>query len=274
MFRSDYLRFGGSEQARALAVEETIEFLARARPGRNSFTTARERAARQQTEPFRFEPLGVNYCDFCFAQLMGGEYDRLADGRERCVRCSVSVIRTNDEFVAVYSDTRSFFEMAFGTTINVAVRVRMVNAREIAKKTGESFYPTPGVDARVLGFASHGSQGYSLYLENGAPALAVITTMAHELTHIWQFINWNENTIATRYGQENRLVVSEGMATWAMIQYLICVGEVQHAQRQKAYALLRDDEYGAGFRLFCERYPLDWAGAIGHRSPFHQQFPL
>ncbi len=274
MWRSEYLRFGGAAEANGVAIHETIAFLEGSRRGTNALTTARECGSSRQGEAFTFEPLGVNYCDFCFSQLMGGEYDRLTDGRERCVRCSASVVRTHDSFVETYTDTRTFFEMAFNTSISVAVRVRMVNAREIAKKTGETFYPTPGVDARVLGFATSTPQGYSLYLENGAPVLAVVTTIAHELTHIWQFSNWDENAILARYGKENRLIVAEGMATWAMIQYLICVGEVQHARRQEAYALLRDDEYGVGFRIFQDRYPLDWSGDIGHRSPFHQEFPL
>lgn len=150
----------------------------------------------------------------------------------------------------------------------------MVNARFIARHTGETFVPMAGVTPRVLGFAERGRGGYSLYIENGSPALAAVTTIAHELCHIWQYENWDEQQILQRYGSQHHLEVSEGMATWAMIQYLYGIREFERADREEAYARARDDEYGVGFRLFCERYPLERRGDVGLDTPFRQRFPL
>lgn len=120
------------------------------------------------------------------------------------------------------------------------------------------------------------SQGNAraLYIENGAPRMAAVTTIAHELTHVWQDMNWKHNDIETRYGTQNVLPVSEGMAVWAQIQYLLYVREFSYAQRQLAYALIRDDEYGLGFRIFLQRYPLSDDGQPGRDSPFLKPLPL
>lgn len=272
--RSGFLEFGGVPEARVLDSAGTLSFLKGAGFVRGPLARARESIERDRQAPFEFDPIGANYCDFCFARLMGGEYDRLEDGRERCVRCSRTVVRTREEFVELFTTTRRLLELAFEMTIDVAMHVNMVNAREISRGTGESTAPTPGVDARVLGFATRSDEGYTLHIENGAPALAAMTTIAHELTHIWQFANWDQAMIDRLYGVERRLIVTEGMATWAQVQFLLCIKEFEYAQRQQAYAQQRDDEYGAGFRMFCERYGLSDAGVVGRSTPFRSVQPL
>ncbi|MCB1272864.1 MAG: hypothetical protein KDB25_00510 [Leucobacter sp.] len=274
MTRSDYLAFGGSGAAARLDPAGTLEFLTGAGFGNGPLEQARAGIATATRRTFEFEAAGSRYCDFCFAKLMGGEYDRLDDGRERCVRCSRTVVRTRDEFAEIFMKTRRTLEIAFEITIDVAMRIQMVNAREIARRTGETFVPTPGVDARVLGFATRSDEGYALNIENGSPALAAIATIAHELTHIWQFANWAPGMVETRYGAERRLLIAEGMATWAQIQYLLSIKEYEYAERQEAYAEQRDDAYGEGFRLFRERYPLDRAGMIGRSTPFGGEYPI
>ena len=56
-------------------------------------------------------------------------------------------------------------------------------------------------------------------------------TIAHELTHIWQFANWNRKEMSRRYG--NRDMVYEGMAEWAAIQFLYLIGETAFARRKR-----------------------------------------
>jgi hypothetical protein len=150
----------------------------------------------------------------------------------------------------------------------------MVNAREIARKTGETFVATGGVDPRVLGFARVKDGRRELFIENGSPRLAAITTMAHELAHIWQFRTWNDSQIVARYGSKNRLAVYEGMAAWVQVQYLLYIRNFDFAHRQHAYLLEREDEYGDGYKIFLQRYPLNLDGEVWDESPFHNQFPL
>ena len=274
MIRSDYLKFGDYSGAAGLNTIGALDFLRKSGFGGGTLQQARDGLDQAARQPFKFEAIGANYCDFCFARLMGGEYDRLDDGRERCVRCTRTVVRTKEDFVELFVRTRRTLEIAFDINIDVAMQINMVNAREIARRTGESFEPTPGVDARVLGFASFSDEGYSLNIENGAPALAAITTIAHELTHIWQFSHWPAGMVATRYGAERQLLIGEGMASWAQIQYLLSIKEFEYAERQEAYTEQRTDEYGQGFRLFRDRYPLDRSGEADRKTPFSAEFPI
>jgi hypothetical protein len=164
--------------------------------------------------------------------------------------------------------------MGFGISITAPLVIKMVNAREIAKRSGESFTPTPAVNPRVLGFVEAKDGAQALYIENGSPRIAAVTTMAHELTHVWQIANWNMDAIQQRYGKQNASALIEGMAVWAQIQYLLMTREFSNAERQFAYSLLRDDEYGVGFRVFATRYPLSEDGQLDAHSPFRGQWPL
>lgn len=271
---SDYLRYGGADILAALDVPQTLEFLRGMGVTGGDLQNARESIRTRDASRFVFEPTDARYCDFCFTRLMGGEYDQLKDGRDRCIRCSQTVVSTNGQFVEVVQQVRRNFEAAFDVTLRVPSVVRMVNAKEIARRTGETFQPTPGVDARVLGFASKTRTGYSLFLENGAPKLAAIATMAHELTHIWQYSTWNEAAVLQHYGRQRRLEVYEGMATWTQIQYLYFVKEFDFAERQEAYTLQRTDEYGVGFSHYAERYQLNRDGGVDHDTPFNKPLPL
>jgi hypothetical protein len=272
--RRNFLEFGGVEHAAAVDASGALAFLQDAGFADGVLAQARAGVRSRRDSAFEFEAIGVNYCDFCFAQLMGGEYDRLEDGRERCIRCSRTVVRTREDFVDLFTSTRRLFELAFEMTIDVAMQVHMVSAREIARRSGETFVATSGVDPRVLGFATRSDEGFALNIENGAPALAAMTTIVHELTHIWQFSTWAPGMIEQRYGDQRRLIVAEGMASWAQVQYLLCVKEFEYAERQEALLAMRDDEYGIGFQMFCERYPLSEAGVVGRETPFQTAYPL
>lgn len=269
--------FGGAEHPgiRAINLSEALDYLSAAGFADGELANARA-SVRTATghSAHSFEPLNAEYCDFCFVLLMGGEMDVLKDGRQRCIRCSRSVVRSQRDFAELFYETRSNMETIFRVSFTVPLKLRMVNARQIARHTGEVFVPIAGVSPRVLGFAERSRSGYSLFIENGSPALAAVTTISHELCHIWQYENWDERQILLRYGPRRRLEVYEGMATWAQVQYLYGIREFERASRQEAYAAQRDDEYGVGFRAYCEQYPLNRLGVVGSDTPLHRKFPL
>lgn len=270
----DYLNFGNAEDAAGLDLPGTLDYLQQLGLGDGYLRRARVALKEYEKRTFEFEALNANYCDFCFTRLMGGEFDRLQDGRERCISCTRTVIKTGEQFKELYLETKRNVEAVYGITLTVAIAVRMVNAKEIARKTGETFVATPGVDPRTLGFAQKTRDGYRLYIENGSPRLAAIGTMAHELTHIWQYLNWDEDKIEKRYGKENRLPIYEGMASWSQIQYLLHLREFDSADRMEAYTEQREDEYGVGFRMYRERYPLQRDGDTDGDTPFRHPHPL
>jgi hypothetical protein len=272
--RSDYLEYGGADLAGNVDRAGALEYLKSLGYGSGELQQARAALAERRVDTFTFDSLGSRYCDFCFDRIMGGEHEVLKDGRDRCSRCSRSALSTHEQFVDEYQQVRVNMELAFGIDLSVPLTVRMVNARDIARQTGETFVATGGVDPRVLGFARVKNGRHELVIENGSPRHAAITTMAHELTHIWQFKNWSGSQISAQYGRKNHLVVYEGMSCWAQVQYLFYTREIDYAQRQHAYLLQRQDEYGDGYRIYIERYPLNVDGDVWDESPFTNAMPL
>ena len=95
--------------------------------------------------------------------------------------------------------------------------------------------------------------------------------IAHELTHIWQYQNWDDQKIVAAYGAENRLEVYEGMAKWVEIQYLLYLNEIAYGKREQVRTMLRQDEYGRGFIQYMKKYSLSYQQEK-KRTPF-QIFP-
>jgi hypothetical protein len=272
-----YLLYGYEQLDPLLNIRDTLQFLSLHGYDKNALEQARlnsDIAARIEAENDYFSKADAHYCDFCAVELSGGEYDVLADGRERCTQCANSAMKTVEQFTRLYEGALRNLETFFGIRINVAIKVRMADAKRIAKLCGERFIPTPGFDGRVLAFAKKDSNGYTIYVENGAPKIAAVANMVHELTHIWQYINWNRLKIRSHYGKENELLVYEGMAKWTEIQYLFFLNEVSYAKRQEIYTRGRSDVYGRGFVKYAEQYPLVYGPGYRKASPFNKEWPL
>lgn len=150
----------------------------------------------------------------------------------------------------------------------VPVDIQMVNSKTLHKQLGKSFVPTGKADGRVLGVAIKSKAGYSILLENGAPRTSAIMTMVHELTHIWQYLNWDAARIRHLYGINQNLEVYEGMAKWVEIQYMYLLNEAPTAKREEIITAMRDDPYGRGFRKYCQVYPLSTGTRLEGDTPF------
>ena len=270
-----FVKFGYENIDEVLDVDGTRELLKEMGLDKNPLQQVRETSESTNGVPADYDPhkYGAHLCDFCGVELLGGEYELLKDGRERCNRCSMTAIKKVDDFKALYKTVLRNMEAFYGIKLNVAVKVRTTNAKQIAKHVGMEFVATPGFDGRVLGFAKKDKTGYSLYIENGSPKLAATATIAHELTHIWQYLNWNEAELAKKYGRQNMLEVYEGMAKWAEIQYLMLMNEKTYARRQEITTRLRNDEYGRGFIIYADKYPLSEESSVT-KTPFKENPPL
>ena len=269
-----FVKFGYESIDDILDINGTSELLKELGFDKNPLQQVREIAnGTDDTNNYDPHKYGAHLCDFCGVELLGGEYELLKDGRERCNRCSMTAIKKVDDFKALYKTVLRNMEAFYGIKLNVAVKVRTTNAKQIAKHVGMQFVATPGFDGRVLGFAQKDKTGYSLYIENGSPKLAATATIAHELTHIWQYLNWNEAELAKKYGKQNMLEVYEGMAKWAEIQYLMLMNEKTYAKRQEITTRLRNDEYGRGFIIYADKYPLSNDSNVT-KTPFKENPPL
>ncbi|MBR0380975.1 MAG: hypothetical protein IJH71_00885 [Eubacterium sp.] len=267
-----YLKFCFDRIDDRLELSRVRSYLNARGMGNSDLTRARKRDILKDS--MLYMP-GENCCDFCGMPITGVSYEHLNDGRIRCNDCSASAITTVEEFREVFFHTKMLMEGFYNIDYKVSIRVETTDAQTLARGAGMIFRPSVEFAARVLGYAQLYRGRYSLLVENGSPRLATIGTMVHEMTHIWQYLNWDNKEIIRRYGNgRNRDIVYEGMAMWAQIQYLYLIGETWHAMREEANTAAREDIYGIGFNLYREKYPISRDTSSIRLSPFHVFPPL
>ena len=272
-----YLLYGGETMPAQLNVEATHAFLEGLGFGRNELKQAREGMDIAELIERNFDPNkpGGKFCDFCGNELVGTEYEILSDGRDRCMACGRTAVKTEEEFREIYKTVIRNLETFYGVRITVPVKVEMVNSRKLHKRLGRSFIPTGNFDGRILGVAIKNKKDYSILVENGAPRMQSTMTIAHELIHIWQYLNWDMKAIQKTYGKAMELEIYEGMAKWGEIQYAYLIGEVATAKREEIITRLRGDEYGRGFCKYLAKYPMSTEIKLTGETPFsNKQKPL
>ena len=267
-----YMKFGFDEIDKRINLDGVRKYLNTRGFGKGDLTKARKREDFDDTV---LDLQSENRCDFCGMPISGVSYERINDGRIRCNDCSATAVNTVEEFREIFRHILNTMQSFYGIEFKVGVGVRMTDAREIARGIGKVFRPSTEYAERVLGYAQRRRGTYRVLVENGSPRLAMVNTMVHEMTHIWQYINWNDKRIKEIYGDgTNRDIVYEGMAMWASIQYLYMIGESSYAMMQEFIAEQRKDVYGVGFRYFREKYPFVKDSAIIKVSPFTVFPPL
>lgn len=278
---NQYLKFGKPEGYSFVSPSGLLNYLKAHGFGDNSLTQARYRIAESSIFKKITEKTneGAHYCDFC-GQELGVEYDILSDRRERCYECSKTVVESLEDFREVYIEVKRNMEVMFGINFFASINVVTTSAREIAAKTGFHFVPTSGYDGRPLGFATDNHGVYTINVENQSPYLCAVSTIAHELTHVWQYINWDKKEIKKKYfakikkefpSHKPELVLYEGMAKWVEIQYLFLINEKERAYREMVYTMNRKDEYGLGFLIFYQKYGITNGTFIEGTTPFIQK---
>ena len=267
----EYLTYGGERDAEFLALPELLEYLCGR--GFDHSTLHNTRVSDPEMEEYlRHLQDGDHVCDFCSAVMEPGKYEILKDGRERCPECSKTAVRTVRQARKLFFETRQQMEEVFGISIRTPIRVRMLNAKAIAKEFGEEFVATKGFDSRAVGFARNTRNGRKeLCLETGAPAKSLEYTIVHELTHIWQYENWGD----TVPNDEAHLHVYEGMAVWAEVQYMLSTGDEARAKRYSYGRLQCDDEYGRGLKVYMDKYRFTAKKNVNRKkTPFGKVPPL
>ena len=210
------------------------------------------------------------YCSYCGSEIAGVEFHRLPDGRLRCTSCSNTVVKTQAEIEELCRRVIDNMDNFFGATIDVPVSIEVVEHRRLKRKIGVPLGIRDNQSMLILGVAINNRKKntYSIMLENGAPRISLIATFAHELTHIWQYTHWDNVKDFKQCPKSKRLLVYEGMAKWAEIQYLYLIGETNIAKREEYITRNRRDEYGIGFCLYEDRYPLSREAMMCDDTPF------
>ncbi len=266
-----YLLYGFESVPECLDTDATLELLVQLRYDNSFLEQARNGKDEAERLEKSFDPSrgAGHYCDFCGVELLGTEYEVLSDGRERCMNCGRTAVKTEEEFRKLYDDVIRNLKVFYGVVINEPIQVKMVNAKKLHSRLGKQFVPTGKSDGRVLGVAIKDKSGYSILLENGSPRISATMTMAHELTHIWQYLNWDAKAIRKLYGKDLELQIYEGMAKWSEIQYAYLINEKITGKREEILTYLREDEYGEGFKKYVSVYPLSTTVKLEGDSPFN-----
>ena len=272
-----YLKYGFDEIDSRIQVEELKQYLRVRGWCNNTLTQARKH------NPFSIpsEQDIVNRCDFCAMPLNGVSYELLNDGRIRCNDCAASAISTAEEFKELFFRCLELLEDFYGIRMKAPISVKMTDAREVSKRAGVIFKPSKDYADRILGFAQRKHGKFFLIVENGSPRLAAIETVVHELTHIWQYLNWDDAEVNRQFGMAEkscsniaRDILYEGMAVWTSIQYLYLIGEIYYATQLEAYNESRNDVYGVGFCIYRDHYPLQKDSEVLKYSPFTSFPPI
>ena len=208
------------------------------------------------------------FCSYCGSEISGVEYYRLPDGRLRCTTCSRSIVSDKEEIQEICSRVIANMDNFFRATIDVPVSIEVVDEIKLKKKMGLPLGEKDTQSMLILGVAINKKKKYKIILENGAPRISLIATFAHELTHIWQYTHWDNNKNLKQCANSKRLIIYEGMAKWAEIQYLYLIGETNVARREEFITRNREDEYGAGFRLYEDYYKLTREAMTCESTPF------
>jgi len=252
--KSSYLHYGGTSYPKGFDFDGALKFLCddlKYDGGELSQT----RKSKDGSAIINTDEKATEFCSYCGAPISTVDYYRLPDGRKRCASCSMTLIKSVEELNRLFNDVVLNLEQFFGATINVPMSVSMIEHRKLKKMIGKAVGGKPPKDAIILGVAIEKKGKFTVYLENGIPRASFIATVAHELTHIWQYTHWNRKLMKKKYGI-HLLEVYEGMAKWAEIQYLYHVGESIMAKREELCTMVRDDEYGRGFIRYVDKYPL------------------
>lgn len=264
-----YLKYREGKRNTALDLDGTKSFLQeigfdggelrQAREGKNCAESLRNTDKNKNNQMF---------CSYCGTELSGVEFFRLPDGRMRCNTCSNTVVKSKAEVEALCKRVIENMDSFFGARIEVPVSIEVTDERKLKKKLGIPLDTRDSQSMLILGVAVNKKQKYSIILENGAPRISLIATFAHELTHIWQYTHWDNNKNLKKCPKSKRLLIYEGMAKWVEIQYLYLVGETTVAKREEYITRNRQDEYGIGFCLYEDRYPLTREAMFCEETPF------
>lgn len=187
----------------------------------------------------------VTACDFCNRLIAGNVAEKMRrfdDGRTLCGVCSPTSIVALHEAWTVLNGVAASLKRV-GLDVNTRdIELRLVSQGELRKLSPGRGHNTTGFTDYVVRKNLFGRRQYHrvrVYLLRGMPRTQMIGTIAHELTHVWQFIHG-------RLDQD--LAVSEGSCNYA--SYLVLRRMDGSEAEYIIDTMLRDEHpvYGDGFR--------------------------
>ena len=187
----------------------------------------------------------VPRCAYCLRfiseKLTGGGVEH-QDGRRVCAICRRTAVEDLGAAMALLDEVRGrLSDLGLGTG-DERIRLLLVDLGEMQKLAGSRSHTLRGYthhEEITVGQGVVQTRRADIYLLVGMPRMEAIATLAHELTHVWQFLQGRtDNDEAFREGSCN-------YAAWLVLKSY--PGE-ESAYVADAIASSPDRVYGEGFR--------------------------
>jgi hypothetical protein len=243
---SDYLLFGYDSYPAELALRETYTMIDELLTRKKLREVRREYQERlNDGDIMKMGGGSETQCVFCGNMFSSTQIHQLDDGRQRCYSCHLTAIDRVLQVEPLYNQVRQFFNEVYLVALPADIELSVLSTAEIHEISGLPFIPEAG-HPRLTGKASMDGQGnLKVIIENGSPKIYTLSTLAHELTHIWQYVNLDVEKLTP--------AELEGFASWVEVHMMTQLGEIPYADMLKQQLLNRQDEYGIGYRLIVEK---------------------
>jgi hypothetical protein len=245
--KTAFLRFGGQQLPDFLDIGMIRDFIM------HNYPLGEERWYELQKNRRKLPDTEYAACDFCHAEFKTGELKVLNDGRMRCSGCSDGAVDTQDGFDALHHQAKQLYRDHLGIDFSsFPYDALFVSATELHEKYGKPFHLTMLYDEReAIGVAFDQTNDFIL-VEDGYKSVQVLSTIIHEMAHIWQFQAINNEKMVSDQDDRN---LSEGGTVWAEWFLIGKAGFQPEAEAYLNYRMNSEDKYGDGIRYVMKICP-------------------
>lgn len=220
----DYLKFGADEFPSCLDLQKTEYLLTQLDPSHTGSRTWSGSWADQ------------DYCYFCRKDLRLSDYRVLLDehgrrDRKVCLDCCRRLLYKQEDLIPLVNEARQYLCDRYNIPLPKKINARFVSASKMSKIVNRTrkFERAIGLYESVFKRVS---------VEIYSPKEVVLSTLSHEITHLWQHLN---------LGLRMTLNDIEGHAVYVEIRYIRDSGDTDRADRMDAGRRQETNEYGVGY---------------------------
>ena len=185
-------------------------------------------------------------CSFCGREVVFSWM--LSDGRCMCANCHDHQKTQRDEINKLYMDAKRMLEEHYHISFPSGINLKFQSADAIRKASGGY------KNGRIVGFYKHEKR--QILIEARGPAVAMESTIIHELTHAWQYDTLPVKQLIKSFPKKLAIkrfnLLLEGHAVFIEIEAMHDKGEIEYARWLRESFLSRNDEYGVGYKLVSE----------------------
>lgn len=188
------------------------------------------------------EATPCEYCGRFISAITTQGGVKYSDGRTICSICRASAVTNGEEAERITIEVARHLDRIGMNVAPDIIDVHLIGLAEMKEKSGKGSNRLTGftdfAETRSL-FGVSKERKIDVYILYGMPRIDVVSTLAHELAHVWQFL-------AGRF--KNDRALSEGSCNFAAF---LVLQKYPGGQTDYVTANIKDDKdkvYGEGFR--------------------------